>query len=92
MSDERAHQIGDGPIEPQYVAKMRALAKELDYWLNDGKTGEDRDTGFCLLVFPFTGHEGRCNYISNADRKDMTVLLREQLARFEGRAGDKGKA
>ena len=92
MSKERAHTIGDQPIEAEYVKQMRALAQILDYYLNDGKMGEDRDTGFALLVFPLGDATGRCNYISNAARIDMKVLLREQLARFEGQPEQKGRA
>ena len=48
-----------------------------------------------LLVFPFnesgdtTGE--RCNFISNgADRKDIVVLFKEMIARFEGQPETKG--
>lgn len=80
--DKLAGQIGDGPIEPRFAEMMEALARAIDGVLN----GEQRpkQVGFCLLVFPFNDHDGRCNYISNGERKDMVVLLREQLARFEG--------
>ena len=37
--------------------------------------------------------EGRCNYISNgADRKDIVVMLKEQIKRFEGQPEMKGEA
>jgi hypothetical protein len=29
---------------------------------------------------------GRCNYISNADRKDVVALMKEQIKLFEGQA------
>jgi hypothetical protein len=49
-------------------------------------------TGFVLLVFPFQG-EGRCNYISNgADRRDIVVLMKEQIRRFEGQPEMEGHA
>jgi hypothetical protein len=42
-----------------------------------------------LLVAPFGGPPGaRTNYVSNAKRGDITVFLREVLARFEGRGHD----
>ena len=44
------------------------------------------------MVFPFEGFEGRANYISNASRKDIIVLLKEQLARFQGQPDIKGRA
>jgi hypothetical protein len=82
--------IGDAPIDPQYAETMNALALGIDKILN-GKVG-NKTNGFVLLVFPFEGHEGRCNYISNAERKDIVVLLKEQLARFEGQPELKGHA
>lgn len=85
------HTLGDAPIEPAYAETMNKLAHALDVVLN-GPEGPPypKETGFILLVFPFAGHEGRCNYISNADRKDVVVLLKEQLARFEGMPEAKG--
>jgi hypothetical protein len=79
------HQLGDAPIEPAYIEKMKEVAQFLDRFLNEHARGKDRKTGFVLLVFPFENHEGRCNYISNgADRKDIVTLFREQIRRFEG--------
>jgi hypothetical protein len=86
------HQIGDGPIDPELVEAMNDLARFLDNFFNGPKRGDDRDTGFILMVFPFRSHEGRCNYISNADRDDVKILIKEQLARFEGQANIKGRA
>lgn len=85
------HNIGDAPIEQRYREQMNNLARVLDAALNAGKMPM-RDTGFVLLVFPFHGHEGRCNYISNAERDDIIVLLKEQLARFQGMPDAKGTA
>ncbi len=83
--------LGDAPIEPRYASQMNALGHALDTALNKGKLPA-RDTGFVLLVFPLHDHEGRCNYISNGQREDVIVLLREQLARFEGMPDAKGRA
>jgi len=77
------HTIGDAPIESRFRRKMNALAATLDEWFNDTARGKDRKVGFVLLVFPF-GEEGRCNYISNAERADVVTMLKEQIARFEG--------
>lgn len=85
------HTLGDAPIEARYREEMNGLARFLDAQLNQGKMPM-RDTGFVLLVFPFHGHEGRCNYISNAEREDIIVLLKEQLARFQGMPDAKGRA
>jgi len=49
-----------------------------------------------LMVFPyeeFNAGDTRCNYISNgADRKDVVVLMKEMIARFEGQPEMKGTA
>ena len=91
-----ADRLGDGPIEPRYHALMNALANGIEEVLNGPKGETPRETGFVLLCFPFTnaegGTDGRCNYISNASRQDIVVLLREQLARFEGMPEASGRA
>lgn len=84
MTDE--HQLGDQPIEQEYHALMNDLAGRLDDMFNPLRhmTGK-RKTGFVLLAFPFESTDGRCNFISNgADRKDIVVLFKEMIARFEG--------
>jgi len=44
-------------------------------------------------MFPFDTPEGaRTNYISNADRRDIVVALKEIVARFEGQPELKGRA
>jgi hypothetical protein len=88
MSSTKIHGggLGDAPIEPRQQKKMNALAHALDDLLNGKKTGDERQWGFCLMVFEFTEGPGRCNYISNANRADVVTLLKEQLARFEGQA------
>jgi hypothetical protein len=76
----------DAPIEADYREQMNSMAQYLDRFFNgpapDAPGG--RKTGFVLLVFPLDGHAGRCNYISNGRREDVVILLKEQLARFEG--------
>ncbi len=84
--------IGDAPIESAHREQMQAIAEVLDDTFNGNLRGKDRKVGFVLLVFPFTGHEGRANYISNAERKDIVVLLKEQIARFEGQPEMTGRA
>lgn len=83
------NELGDAPIQQQYTELMTRLAHELDALFNGA--ARPKKTGFVLMVFPF-GEGGRCNYISNADRADVTILLKEQLARFEGMAEIKGNA
>jgi len=58
---------------------MNNIAHLLDRVLNGDLTGEKRVTGFVLLVFPFEGHGGRCNYISNATRADVVTMLKEAI-------------
>lgn len=77
--------LGDAPIEKQYEAQMHGIAEALDQVFNGDKKAPHKDTGFVLLVFPYHDHEGRCNFLSNgADRKDLIVLFKEMIARFEG--------
>lgn len=89
-----ADQLGDAPIEGSYRDVMNAIASALDKTLNGAAKGAARETGFVLLVFPFGGPEGaRCNFISNgADRKDIVVLMKEMIARFEGQPEIRGNA
>lgn len=88
--------LGDGPIQAKYIEQMNELARMLDVYFNGpAKKGADRDTGFVLLVFGFNdaGVSSRCNFISNgADRKDIVVLFKEMIARFEGQPEMKGNA
>lgn len=86
--------LGDRPIEPKHHDAMNAVAQGLDKIFNGDAKGNQRETGFVLLVFPF-GHAdvGRCNFISNgADRRDVVTLMKEMIARFEGQAEASGRA
>lgn len=82
--------LGDAPVESQYAERMKTVARIVDTVFNGPRTEAPRQVGFVLLVFPLEGHEGRCNYMSNANRADIVVLLKEQLARFEGRMSEEG--
>lgn len=89
---KKDHELGDGPIQQEYVDNMQVMAGALDEMFNGKVKGKDKKTGFVLMVFPF-GDEGRCNYISNgADRKEIVILMKEMIARFEGQPEMKGKA
>jgi len=83
------NRIGDGPVEDEYLKVMEALARATDKVLNGDARGVDRENGFVLL-----GHkEGRCNYISNGvNRQDIVVMMKEQIARFEGQPEMSGNA
>jgi hypothetical protein len=88
-----SERLGDAPVQPEYRAKMEAVARTLDEFFNGPKKGADREVGFILLVFEYGNKEGRCNYISNgADRKDVATMLKEQVKRFEGQPEVKGHA
>ncbi len=72
------------PIQPDAFASMNKLARDIDLGLNGKK--KRRRFGFILLVAEFGKIEGgRVNYISNGQRADMLAMLREYLARAEGR-------
>lgn len=87
------HQLGDAPIQTEYRAQMEAVVRGLDEIFNGDLRGDDRHTGFVLLVFPFGEKEGRCNFISNgADRADIVCLFKEMIARFQGQPEMSGKA
>jgi len=85
--------LGDAPIEDAYREKMNIVAAALDDVFNGGAKAPNKEVGFVLLVFPYGEKEGRCNFISNgADRKDIVVLFKEMIARFEGQPEMKGTA
>lgn len=85
--------LGDAPVEEEYAAKMRAVMAAVDSFFNGDKRGSDRDVGFVLMVFPYGDKSGRCNYMSNgADRRDIIVLMKEMVARFEGHPELQGRA
>jgi hypothetical protein len=44
------------------------------------------------MVSAFSEQPEFCNYISNARREDVIMLLKEQLARFEGQPEVSGRA
>lgn len=83
----------DDQISAEYRALMNDIAAALDNAFNGDARGANRKVGFVLLQFPFDGPEGqRTNYISNANRKDIVVALKEIVARFEGQPEVRGTA
>jgi hypothetical protein len=81
--------LGDAPIELQYRVVMYKVGRIINRILN--RTDQNK-SGFILMVFPLNAHEGRCNYLSNARREDVVIMLKEQLKRFEGQPDIKGHA
>jgi len=87
------HRLGDAPVEAAYHDKMKAVVRGLDEFFNGNDHGKDRKVGFVLMVFPLGDTEGRCNYMSNgADRKDIVILMKEMIQRFEGQPDASGRA
>lgn len=82
--------LGDAPLEKREYEK---LARGIDAILNGNQKGPDRAIGFVLLFFPFGDRDGRCNFLSNgADRRDVVILMKEMIARFEGQPEVTGQA
>ena len=85
--------LGDAPVEETVHEQMVAVVHAIDEVFNGQIGGPGRKIGFVLMVFPFDGFDGRCNYASNgADRRDIVVLMKEMIARFEGQPETKGTA
>jgi hypothetical protein len=83
--------LGDAPIQPEYVQQMTAVMEAVDEAFNS--TIRPRKVGIVMMVFPYGDVSGRCNYMSNgADRKDIVLLMKEMVARFEGQPEIKGRA
>lgn len=79
------------PIQQRHRAQMNALAETIDELFN--KPGEPKKVGFVLLLAEFGKIEnGRVNYISNGNRDDMVCMMKELLARFEGKYSEGGAA
>ena len=73
------------PIEKHLLKIMNALGESLDFYLNPNNQIQGRSLGFALLIFPFgEDPNGRINYISNSQRADMLVAMKEFIARAEG--------
>lgn len=68
-------------------ALMQSMAEGLDDILNGPLVpGQKSRFGFVLLVAEFDKIEGgRVNWVSNGDRNSMLAMMREYLARAEGR-------
>lgn len=78
-----------GPIQEEHRARMNAIAEVLDIAFN-GPTlpGVPRTpkVAFVVLTANFGDYEGgRVNYISNGERADIVTMMKELIARFEGR-------
>jgi hypothetical protein len=86
MSESKRRQAAGthGPIEADQHKIMNALAQAIGEFLNPGD-GPPK-IGFVLLSARFGDiQDGRVNYISNGERADMLAMMRELIARLEGR-------
>jgi hypothetical protein len=71
-------------VEAEFEKILCQVGGILDAMFNGPPQGpQKRGIGFALLVFPFGGEVGRCNYISNANRADVIRMLREHLDSFD---------
>lgn len=78
----RQPEIGIDIAKAQEMA-MRSIAMGLDEAFNGDLRGEQRQVGFCLLVFPFHAPVGQCNYITNgAALSDMKKFFEFQIERL----------
>lgn len=72
------------PIEQHHKAAMNSLASLLDKHFNPIQGV--KSIGFVLLIAEFGKIEdGRVNYISNGERGDIIAMMKEYIARHEGR-------
>jgi len=77
------------PILQKYRRRMNDLAAFLDVEFNG--PARPRKVGFVLLSAEFGKIEGgRVNYISNGSRDDMIAMMKEFIARAEGRYSEGG--
>ena len=72
------------PVQTEYRETLNKVAKAVDLAFNPEE--KRKTVGFGILLFNFGKIEaGRMNWISNAERKDMIVALKEMVAQLEGR-------
>lgn len=65
------------PIESQHIELMEAIAGLL--------ADSFKGYGFTLLVYDNDSSSGRMNYISNSNRDDVVIAMKEFIANHEGR-------
>lgn len=80
--------MSDEPSDQQKIEHfLNSVGQSLDQILNGTEVVQDtskRRNGFALLIFPFTGNDGRCNYIGNGVARDEVItVLRAQAERLE---------
>ncbi len=81
------------PIPEEFLRKMRAICAGVDEVFNGPPTpGRKPVVAFAILTAHFDDIEdGQVNYMANCDRASMLALMREYLARAEGRYAKEGR-
>lgn len=76
------NQSGHQDVQKEYLESMREVARLVDKIFNpDGK----KKIGFVLLAFPFGEKpDARMNYMSNGNRADVLLSMKEFIGRAEG--------
>lgn len=83
--------LGDAPVEAEIHRQMGEVMSAINEFINP--PGGPKKWGVVVMMFPFEGFDGRCNYMSNgAAREDIVTLMREMIARFEGQPEVSGRA
>lgn len=85
----------DELVEPRYYDQLVTTARVLERIFNGDQTGQDRETGVIVLVFPANNEENdlRISCISNCHQVAILEMLKKQVARFERGLNDyKGAA
>jgi hypothetical protein len=83
--------MSNDPIAKRYRRAMNSIATAIDETFNGTKL--PKKVVFVMLIAEFGNiTDGRVNYISNGDRRDIVVMLKEILARFEGQPEQQGTA
>lgn len=90
-----ANELGDAPVSAEYRDMLNKVMAAVDQSFNGTARGKDRKVGIVMLLFPYgeVDDNARVNFISNgANRKDLVVLMKEMIARFEGQPEIQGRA
>lgn len=82
-------QVGDR-LSDLHTRRMNVVAHMLDDIFN-GKSPSKRIC-FTLLITEFDDRANRVNYISNGERADVVMMLKQILSRFEAQPRQSGRA
>lgn len=72
--------------------QMARVADALDELFNGDRAGEERTTGFLLMVWPFGEEPADCQFVTNCERQSVVVLMKEMAARLSGQPEVEGNA